>query len=347
MATIREVAALAGVSRSTVSLVINNSPLVKAETREKVLDVIKELNYVPNNNARSLSNKVMNALGIIILSEHESSNSYDFQYETGLYSLDVQRGISARLANTDYSVIIEHYNVRETNKELPKLIRNRRVDGAFVVGGFYDRDFYEKMKATGIPFVVIGKEQADTDCVWVDSGEGAALGLKYLWESGHRKLAYINCPTSFDSNALRTRGIERFVQETGADFNWDWMKNAERNSGEGGYLAMKELWEAGARPDGIVGANAPITTGAMRYLYEQGLRIPDQVSVVAYEDNILCGYAVPALTTVNIRKEYMGEQAAEMMLERLARPRRPREALKVQPYLVERNSVCRRQEAER
>lgn len=342
MATIREVAAIAGVSRSTVSLVLNDSPLVKAETREKVLDVIKELDYVPNNNARSLSNKVMNALGVIVLSEHEASNAYDFCYETGLHSHDIRKGISQRLADTDYSVIIEHYNVHNVGKELPKLIRNRRVDGAFVVGGFYDREFYVKMKETGIPFVIIGAHEEDNDSIWADSGDGAYMCLQHLVKMGHKKICYINCPLSFASNALRVRGIERFISETGWEFDWNWMANTDKNSGEGGYLAMKQLWERGVRPDGIAGANAPIIMGATRFLYEQKLRIPDDISVIAYEDNILCGYSVPAMSAVNTQKEYMGAKAADMLLDRLANPGKPIEAFRTQPYLVERDSVLQR-----
>ena len=82
----------------------------RAETREHVLEVIKQLNYVPNNNARSLSNKMMNSLGVIILSEHEASRSYDFQFDTGLFSQGILNGISQRISDTDYSVVIEHYS---------------------------------------------------------------------------------------------------------------------------------------------------------------------------------------------------------------------------------------------
>lgn len=342
MATIREVAALAGVSRSTVSLVLNDSPLVKAETREKVLDVIKELNYVPNNNARSLSNKVMNALGIIVLSEHENSNAYDFCYETGLHSHDIRRGISQRLADTDYSVIIEHYNVNDASGALPKLIRNRRVDGAFVVGGFYTREFYDRMKDTGIPFVIIGAHEEDNDSVWVDPGEGAYMCLQHLVKTGHKKICYINCPLSFSSNALRVRGIERFIKENDWKFDWNCLTNTEKNTGEGGYMAMKQLWERGIRPDGVAGANGPTVMGAMRFIYEQKLRIPDDISVIGYEDNIMCAYSVPAMTAVNIQKEHMGAKAADMLLDRLAEPGKPVEDFKMQPYLVERDSVRKR-----
>ena len=341
MATIRDVAAKANVSRSTVSLVLNDSPLVKKETREHVQKVIEELNYVPNNNARSLSNKVMNSLGMIVLSEHEASRSYDFQYDTGLFSQSILNGISQRLSDTDYNVIIEHYSPGVVGNELPKLIRSRRVDGAFIVGSMYDRDFINRMKAAGIPFVIVGAgtEESECDSVWADVSEGSYLSVEYLVRTGHRKICYLNCPRTFRSNYARVSGVERSVNAMGLDFNYDWIVNCSRISGEGGYLAMKQLWESGARPDSMITANAPIAMGAMRYLHEQNVRVPEDISVIAYEDNVLCGYSIPALTAVNIQKECMGETAAEVLLKRLAEPGKPWEVTKIRPYLVERDSV--------
>lgn len=105
---------------------------------------------------------------------------------------------------------------------------------------------------------------------------------------------------------------------------------------------MKKLWESGARPDGIAAANEPIAMGIMRYLYEQKIRIPDDVSVIAYEDSVLGGYATPALTTVNIHKEQMGAIAANLLLKRMEAPERPLESRMVQPQLILRASVAQR-----
>lgn len=109
MITIREIAAIAGVSRSTVSLVLNNSPLVKAETREKVLAVIQDTGYVPNSNARNLSWRATKCLGIVILSDQKRSACYDYSQSVGLFSLNVMQGLIDRLADSEYSVIIEYF----------------------------------------------------------------------------------------------------------------------------------------------------------------------------------------------------------------------------------------------
>lgn len=341
MATIREVAAVAGVSRSTVSLVLNDSPLVKAETREHVLSVIREMKYVPNNNARSLSNKIMNSLGVIILSEQGSDEPDGFKREPGLYSSGILAGISDGLADTDYSVVIERYNYKKSGGELPKLIRTRRVDGAFVIGSLYDREFIEKMKQSGIPFCVVGVGLTGTeyDVVWASPEEGVFLSVKHLMEEGHRNLCLVNCPETFISHEDRVRGIREAEDKLGLKFDWNMSVSTETNSGEGGYRAIQKLWEDGYRPDGIVTANAAIALGIMRYFHECGVRVPEDVSIVAYEDNALCCYAYPGLTAVNTQKKLCGIKAAQVMLDRLECADRPYSIVKVEPYLIKRSSV--------
>ena len=131
MVTLLDVAARAGVSRSTVSLVINKSPLVKDETRQRVERAIQELGYVPNPNARGLVKKENKSLGVIIAIEDQPYNTYEFNYETGLYSYNITNGIPVGLANTDYGLLTERFCVSIQGKELPALVKNNRVDGIF------------------------------------------------------------------------------------------------------------------------------------------------------------------------------------------------------------------------
>ncbi|MBQ7017211.1 MAG: LacI family DNA-binding transcriptional regulator [Firmicutes bacterium] len=341
MATIREVAAVAGVSRSTVSLVLNDSPLVKAETREHVLSVIREMKYVPNNNARSLSNKIMNSLGVIILLEYKGIASYDFDSNTGLFAEGVLRGIATELADTDYSVDIEYFKWNEDTEELPRLIKNKRVDGACIIGNAYSQTMVDKIKELGIPIVTIevGCSQMDIDCVFSDPQKGVLISLEHLMEKGHEKICYLNGKPKAISSKIRENAIRLAEQQYGLSFNWDWMVYCERNDGLGGYSAMKEAWESGIRPEVVLTANAEIALGAERYLHEQGQRVPDDISVMGYDDNAISGYAIPALSTINIRKDVMGQKAAELLLKRLDDPDRACEKIEVHPYLVERDSV--------
>ena len=148
MPTIEDVARRAGVSRSTVSLVINHSPKVKAETRELVEKVISEINYVPNSNARGLSARVTNNLGVVFMQDYLPGTqiSYDNDQHIGLCSFNISNGIMAGLAGTDYGVITERFCSIAAPDELPRMIREKRVDGVFVVGLPFSEQFLPNLQ---------------------------------------------------------------------------------------------------------------------------------------------------------------------------------------------------------
>lgn len=343
MITIREIAAIAGVSRSTVSLVLNNSPLVKAETREKVLAVIAQTGYVPNSNARSLGWRATKCLGIVILSDLRHSTSYDYSQSVGLFSLNVMQGLIERLADTDYSVIIEYFSPADTPDapRLPKLLRERKVDGVFLLGGFLDGHLLPDCLATGIPLVAVGVDSPSMLCdsVISDLEGGTYDALMALYRRGRRRIGLMNCPHTFLSAQPRIRAMQRFCQDTGLPFSMEQVIHGEHNNGESACQALRESWQKGARFDGLAAANPQAALGAMRFLYQAGLKVPQDVSVISYEDNSLCGYAMPPLTAVNIRQETMGAEAANMMLSRLQDPSLPVRSLVVPSYMVERESV--------
>ncbi|MDL2317980.1 LacI family transcriptional regulator [Eubacteriales bacterium OttesenSCG-928-A19] len=344
MATIREIAAIAGVSRSTVSLVLNNSELVKRETREKVLEVIREMKYVPNNNARNLSRKVMSSLGVIVLSDQERSRSYDFDNGVGLYSLNVIRGIASRLEGSDYSMNIEYFCAADAGESIPRLFRERRIDGAFIIGGFCEEPFIKTLLESGIPFVTVavGANERLCDSVVSDPAQGAYESMRYLARHGHRRIGFVNCPETFRSAHLRVKGAARAMGEFALDFPQESMIFCRHNNGESGYAAMEKAWQEGLRFDGLATANPQVALGALRFLQEQGMRVPEDVSCVAYEDNSLCGYASPSLTAINIQKEAMGEAAVDLLLDRIVDPQRETRGVCIESYLVERDSVIHR-----
>ena len=344
MANIHDVARKAGVSKSTVSLVLNNSPLIKPETAKLVMDAVEALQYVPNSNARCLSNRTMNSLGIIILTEDHITHEYSFGQLAGLCTYNIADGIYMGLSETDYSIATEYFCVANEPRALPKIVQNRRVDGIFVVGSFFDGSVIERIDQSGIPtFAVgIGRRVGIANAVLADPEEGSYIGVKRLLETDHQRICYLNCPSIFLSAEDRKNGALRAACEGGYRFAPGWFLYSGKNNGQSGYEIFRDFWLSGARPDGIVAANAPLALGAVRYLTEIGVKIPEDISIVVYEDSLLCGYSTPALSAINIRKEKMGQIAAGLMLERLANPDTASRILTVDPYLVNRDSVAQR-----
>ena len=319
MSTIYDVAEFAGVSKSTVSLVLNNSSLVKRATYDKVMTAIKALNYVPNNNAQGLSQKRTNCIGIIIMKDREEPADYDFDRHVGLCSYNITTGIMDTLIKTRYGSLIERFCSVENPGELPLLIRNKRVDGAVIIGSPFDSAMISKLKSMNFPFVLAGVDSyaEGVDCVSSDPGEGVRMGLKYLVEKGHRKIFFMNCPTMYHSSYVREKSLYKAASELGISINPDWVVNCSQNNGYGAYEKMNSVLDEGIRPEAVLCANGHIAIGSIRSMNEHGIKVPDDVSVFGYEDSSLCGYCIPALSTINIHKELIGSTAAEHLIKKL------------------------------
>lgn len=339
--TLIDVAKKANVSKSTVSLVVNNIPSVKMETRQRVLEAIEELGYVPNFNARGLTTKKTNSIGVLITPEANADEEpFDFYHETEIYPNDILAGIPDGLVNTDYGLVIERYYAKDvTSPPPPKMISQRRVDGVIIIYGLYNRELEQMVLDSGIPAVIVGGRHEVFDNIAADTEEGIYIATERLISAGLKKLCYINCPVSFRSNQHRRNGFYRAISEYHLCQEDQRIINTEWNTGKGGYEAIKSLLASGYMPDGIVAAHDSIALGIMRYLYEQGIRIPEDVSIISYENSVLSGHATPALTSVDIKKKARGKAAAELLLQRLEQPTMPRKTVVFAPAIVNRDSV--------
>ena len=347
MPTIEDVAKKAGVSRSTVSLVINHSPLVKEKTRQLVEQVIAEIHYVPNSNARGLSARVTGNLGVVFMQDYlptDTQISYDNDQHIGLCSFNIFNGIMAGLTGTDYGVITEKFCSIADPDALPRMVREKRVDGLFVVGHPYSDRFIHNLKQTGLPFIMVGVGSVveGIDSVYADPFPGTVLAVEELIRTGHRNICLLNCSNRLATHDLRLNAYKQTLEKAGLPFRPNWNIQAERNNGACSRTAFEAFWAAGNRPDSMVAANGQSATGVMTYLYQIGVKVPEDLSIIAYEDSSICGYAAPPLTSVNIRKEEIGCEAAHCLLKRLREPGRPAEHYSLPPYLVHRASIHKR-----
>lgn len=342
MVTIIDVANYAGVSKTTVSAVLNNGPHVKEETRRKVEEAVKALGYVCNNNARGLRKRETKCLGVIVAVETRDIHTYEFNFEVGQFGYAVANGIPDGLADSDYGLITEQYCPSEMAGELPAIIKNARVDGVFLIGSLFDEEFLRKLHDLKLPAVCVGTGYASIDCVYPDVARGMYLQVEELVRSGAQRIAMVNCPPEFANAKKRIAGWKQAVSKLGDRLQETWEIQCRTNTGEGGYLATKALWESGARPDGLVTAHEAIALGAMRYLHEQGIRVPEDISVTSYETSVLGGYSIPPLTSVNVKKEEMGAIAARMLLDRIEHPDAPLQKCVITPELVTRGSVAKK-----
>lgn len=342
--TIIDVAQKAGVSKSTVSLVLQDSASISPETKKKVRQAVGELGYVPNMSARSLITRRTNNIGIIIIAAQQPNLSYDFDMGHHLYQSDILDGIPPKMENTEYGLLLEQYCVStlDMTGNLPNCIQNKRVDGVIFLGGLFSDAFIKSLKATGIPVAVVGSSNENFDCVITDHYRSAFEMTERLLNTGHKRICFLDCPTRYSSYLSHKQGFETCLLQNRDDSVLSWYVNSLRNTGQSGYEALKDLWQQGIRPDAVIGANGMIMMGAVRFLAETGVRLPQDISLIVHEDSILTSYAVPPISGMNVQKELMGGKACELLLQRLEDPTLARRCLITPSYYVDRGSVLPR-----
>jgi LacI family transcriptional regulator/LacI family purine nucleotide synthesis repressor len=338
--TILDVAKEAGVSKSTVSLVINNSNSIKLETQYKVKQAIEKLGYTPNLAARELTTSRTHTLGLIFMTSNQQQKPYGFSSvcETLLY--DTSNGIYSGLKSTDYTLLVERFS-DTGNSDIPELVKSGRLDGVFLIGGLFTGHFVEALQKHNIPLVIIGRQYEGYDSISVDTEAVGYMGAKYLLEQGHKKIAFINGPLSSNNSQQKSKGIQRALNELQLDPSI--VETVHTGySGQNGYEGLKQLWEKGYHPDAVFGASDGITSGILRFLYDNTIRVPDDISVLGYEDSILSEYSSPAITVIDAHKEIMGKEACSVLINRIKKPRSKVVNLNIAPSLIVRNSViCR------
>lgn len=345
MVTIWDVARAAGVSKSTVSLVVNRSPLVKKETREHVQAVIKAMNYVPNYNARSLTKKSNNCVGIIhtLHSDRMLKQAYEWDYGLEQFTRDVEDGIFEAIMgmDADLSVVKEHFCFPSPTAEKPKILQNRRVDGAILVGSFNSGDIQSILKGVETPFVLVTSPMdiKGVDTVFHDPVTGSYLAVQEFIRTGHQRICLINCPRSFRVWPKRIEGTRKAAAESGYPLDEAMILSVERSTAEGAYLEFSRLLDTGRIPDAVLAATNELALGVLRCLYERRLRVPDDVSIISYEDSVICGNIYPALSAINIQKELIGRTALGFLMDRINSPDLPARSVTVEPHLTRRASV--------
>lgn len=336
--TIKDVAKAAKVSVSTVSLVINNSSLVKFETKYKVQQVIKELNFTPNQNARSLVTNTKRVIGVVLTTKNVSANWFSFESHADTYMSEILPSIEKEINESNYSMMLEHYLVNDDTTFSPSIMNSNKVDGMLVTGGIVSDEAFQRIQESNIPIVLVGSRYFNLDFVDTDPELGIYKSTKYLVENGHKDIVFINGPDYSQSSERKLKGFYRAMEEYDLPIRDKWVAQTEY-SGAGGYRTISHMWDMNIRPTAIVGGFDCISLGALRFLYEKGLSCPKDISVIGFEDNILAEFSYPPLTTVRVHKERIGIEACKTLLNRINKPNAKKVKLIIEPDLIIRGSV--------
>lgn len=311
----QQIAEKAGVSRTTVSFVLNNTPHVNipAETRERVWNAARELNYVPAFAAQSLATGRSNTLAFIVRVAPE-------RLATELLFLGgVLNGIAAAIYPHGYHLLFYAMAPDASHTLYAELVRSQRVDGFLISGSAPEDDAVLKaFFQEGTPMVVHGSPTfAEIPSVDVDNLTSAKSAVEHLVQQGHERIACItNGPPDHEEAQQRLSGYQQAMQEAGLPWDQDLVRYGDY-TGESGYVEMATLLEQSKPLSAVFVCSDVVALGAIKALRERQLRVPEDISVVGFDDIPLVSYFEPGLTTVRLPTTDLGFYAGDMLLQLL------------------------------
>lgn len=328
MATIKDVAKLAGVSFTTVSHVLNETRPVSAEARQRVQDAIEQLAYVPSALARSLKSKVTGSIGLII---PNNTNPYFSELARGIEDFCYGAGYSVILCNSD--------DDPAKQADYLNVLLTKRCDG-LIIATLTQTD-HALLGRLKVPTVLLDRAptQLGIDLVSTDNALGGVLAAEHLLALGHAQVACIAGPAGLALSEQRVSGFRDSLAQGGVTLADQALRHADFTS-LGGYHAAMQLLQQQQRPQAIFCCNDLMAIGVLRAAGELGIAVPAALSVIGFDDIELAQYVHPPLTTVAQNTRQLGQLTAQCLLERIAEPKRPTRRETVAPQLQIRGSTA-------
>jgi LacI family transcriptional regulator len=328
--TIVDVARESGVSYSTVSRTLNGYEFVKPSTREKVLQAAKKLGYVPNQQARSLAGGRSNLIGVLVPA---LSNDY---------ISEILRGVDEELAKSNYNLIL-YTTHRHQGKESTYVatIMNGGADGLLLVVPLISTPYLDALRQQDFPYVLIDQSDKAEKSPVVNSTnrQGAYEATRYLIELGHRRIGFISGLMGLTSATERLGGYSDALSDHGIPVCHTFI--AEGDFGEhGGYIAAQKLLALAESPTAIFASNDLSAFGAIEAIRQHGLRIPEDISVIGFDDIPQASLVYPKLTTVRQPLAQIGREAVTMLLDYIENPAQGMRQVTLETQLILRDSCA-------
>lgn len=331
--TLDDVASRAGVSRATVSRVVNNYPHVSERVRQKVLQAIEELHYNPNMAARSLASRRTGNIGFVIPNSLHA-------FFTDPYFPRLIEGIAHSCNENDYTLSLFVFHTPDTERNLiPRLTRGGLVDGIIVQATAMHDDVLRKIAAGKVPFVVAGRPMGLTNASYidVDNVRGAYNAVSHLLRNGRKKIATITGPLNTAVGADRLQGYQEALADRSIVFDERLVASGDFTQ-QSGYYAAQKLLQQAPDLDAIFVASDVMALGALQALRETGRSVPDDVALVGYDDLPPAQIAEPPLTTIRQPIRRFGIHAMEILMDIIANGSQPPRKVILETELVIRKS---------
>lgn len=319
MTTIKDIARVAGVSVTTVSRGLNGYSDVSEKTRKKIFEVAKELNYSPNTLARGLVMNKTKTFGLLVSGLDQSSAKDNITF-------NILSGINKFVGECGYDLVLfSTTSTKQREKTYTQLCRERRVDGAIIQGIRTDDPYLREVVESDIPCVLIDIPLTSPTVGYVttDNVLGAKKAVQHLIHLGHKRIGLINGHDFAFVSQQRLKGYEEALEEANIPINPEWIGNGEFSEEVAELTALK-LLEAHPEITAIFSASDLMALGVLRAARKLGINVPNELSIIGFDDIILASYVTPSLTTIGQDTFQTGYEAARLLLSILENEQEPR-----------------------
>lgn len=332
-ATIRDVATAAGVSAATVSYVLNGKKKVSEETRNAVLEIIRQMEYVPDLNARGLSRKDTKLIGVVVPQTEPGST---LMFRNNFYS-EILGSIEFHARQNGYHVLISATDVTE---DYLKLIQERNLDGVIIIGT-YQSEFLSRLKELEVPVVLV-----DSYCKYdwfhairIDDEKASYMATKYVLDAGHRKIALVS-GILHENGVMKKRfkGYQRALADYGISYSNKYLFEGNVDYDSGVKIA-RQIAEQEMDITAVVATADIFAIGLIKGFYEAGIRVPEDISVMGFDDLDIAAYLTPGLTTIKQQIVFKGERAVNLLVQNMEDPNMSKVEEILPVHLIERDSV--------
>lgn len=306
--TLEDIARLAGVSRSTVSRVVNHHPNVRDTVRKRVQEVIQTTGYHPNAAARTLASQRSSMIGLVLPRSVSS-------FFSDPYFPRLTQGIAQACNQFDYTLALFLVGTKEDEEKIfPRVSRNGLLDGLLVQSGQLGEVLIDRLVSTGIPLVIIGRpfQANDVSYIDVDNVNAAYNAVSHLIRVGYKRIGMISGAANSTVSLDRKEGYKRAMLERGRDVDETLIAEGDFSEASG-YYAMQQLLPVA--PDAIFAASDLMAIGAMRAAREAGLNIPEDIAFIGFDDLPLATIPTPTLSTVRQPIYQFGMQSVEILID--------------------------------
>lgn len=330
--SMKDVAVKANVSTATVSHVINETRYVAEETRIKVLQAMKELNYRPNPVARSLRSRKSNIIGLMIPVQSDDTSNFFF--------MSIAHGIGSVLNNHGYQLIVSNSNEEiEMERKQIQMFNDQFIDGLIMAPTSQSHEFLHQELQGDYPVIFIDRKPKGynrADCILSDGQKGTYEAIKLLIEKGYRNIGFVTGPLGLTTSDERLEGYKQALNEHSIEINESLIKEAV-SSFDNGYLVAKELLE-NSHVSAILTANNVMTMGVVKCLQDHNKKIPEEIAVIGFDDYEWAKITTPPLSMIKQPSFEIGVKAAEAMIRRIEEPQADYVEWRLPTTLIERGS---------